>query len=80
MQDLRSAFREPSDTGTRRQKPTPDKVTLHETLDSFVFRKDIEYHGAKVLPLAAVREANSLLKRVDRSCLQTYPPGRGQQK
>lgn len=78
VQDLKLAFRHPSDGGPERMKPTPDTGTLHQNLDRFVAKwKDIEYNGVKVLSPSALREVNCILKHVDRGCLSNILPGRG---
>ena len=78
VQDLKLAFRDPSDSGAKRQKPTLDKTILRQSLNAFVSKwKDIEFNGAKVLPPVALREVNCILKHVDRGCLSHIPPGRG---
>ena len=78
VQDLKLAFRDPSDRGPQRMQTTPDRTILHQNLASFVAKwKDIEYNGVRVLPPSALREVNCILKHVNRGCVSNILPGRG---
>ena len=78
VQDLKLAFRDPSDRGPERIKPTPNATILHQNIDRFVAKwKNIQFNEVKVLPPSALREVNCILKHVDRGCLSNILPGRG---
>ena len=70
VQDFKLAFRDPSDRGPQRMKPTPDRTILHQNLACFVAKwKDIHYNEVKVLPPSALIEVNCILKHVNCGCL-----------
>ena len=77
LNDLFMVFRDPSDKGSMRNKPTPSPI-LQQNLNRFHQRwQGVIYNGREILPRAAVKEINRLMKHIDRGCLSGIKPGRG---
>ena len=78
MQEFKMVFRDPTDVGPERTKPTPNVQVLKNNLDSFIHRwKDAAFNGVKVLSAAALSELNKLRKHMEKGCLSGIKPGRG---
>ena len=78
MQSLTFVFRQPSDHGIKRSKPTPTPLVLRRNLESFQKQwENISCDGKKVLPPTAIHEINCLLRHIDKGCLSDIEPGRG---
>ena len=71
MNDLKLAFRDTSDKGSIRSKPTPDAATLRQSLVFFQCKwENVVYNGIKILPPAAIQEIGCILKHV---IVDAYP-------
>ena len=78
LNNLSMVFRDPSDRGPIRSMPTPSPSILRENLNSFHQRwLGVTYNGREILPHAAVKEINCLMKHINRGCLSGIKPGRG---
>ena len=67
MKSLQLVFRDPSDQGSVRTKPTPKPEILHKQLCRFKeMWGNVEYHGKQILPPAVVKEIH--LVHIDRGC------------
>ncbi len=70
LNDLKLAFRDSSDKGSTRTKPTPDCADLRQALIDFQKKwEKVVSNGVKVLPPTALKEIGCILKHVDRGCL-----------
>ena len=78
MADLRMVFRDPSDRGPQRQKPTPSSTTLLANMETFVWKwRSVQSNDKLVLNQAAIRETENLKKHTEKGCLSGIGPGRG---
>ena len=78
LQTLTFVFRDPSDKGNERTKPTPSPAVLRENLISFQKQwESVSCNGREILPPVAIHEIQCLLKHIDKGCLSGIMPGRG---
>ncbi len=78
MNALRMVFRDPTDLGKERQKPTPTHEVLLQQLESFVQAWDTAgFQGSPVLNEACKREVRNIKKHIACGCLSGIRPGRG---
>ena len=78
IKDLKFAFRDPSDKGSKRLKPTPSRDILKQSLLDFQCKwQNVTLNGKHILPPAAAKEVYSIIKHVERGCLSGIKPGRG---
>ena len=74
---FRLVFREPTDLGKNRTKPTPEPKVIQENVERFLKRwKDAECQGTKVLMQSALKEIDNLRIRIQKGCLSGIKPGR----
>jgi hypothetical protein len=78
MKSLQLVFRDPSDHGKTRTRPTPPTDVLHKQMCDFKDTwENLEHNGKRILPPAAIKEIHCLLVHIDRGCLSGILPGRG---
>ena len=78
IQELKMVFRDRTDVGPERTKPTPNAEVLTNNLDKFIQRwKGATFNGVKVLSAAALSELRKLRKHMEKGCLSGIKPGRG---
>ena len=78
LKSLRLVFRDPSDQGLQRTKPTPSPDVLRKQLIHFqTVWNGISCNGRDILPPAAKNEIQCLLVHIDKGCLSGILPGRG---
>ena len=78
IQELKMVFRDRTDVGPERTKPTPNAEVLTNNLDKFTQRwKGATFNGVKVLSAAALSELQKLRKHMEKGCLSGIKPGRG---
>ena len=81
LKSLQLVFRDPSDQGAIRTKPTPDCSVMQEQMCKFRDTwKNISCNGEFVLPPAAINEIRCLLVHINRGCLSGINPGCGTTK
>lgn len=75
---LTKVFRDPTDLGKVRQKPTPSPGLILANIDAFIIEWGEEASdGKKVLPEVAKNQINNLRKHIEKGCLSGIHPGRG---
>ncbi len=78
LQSLTFVFRDPSDQGLNRNKPTPPPHILRENMRKFQTQwEGVSFNGREILPPAAIKEIRCLMKHIDKGCLSGIQPGRG---
>ncbi len=78
LKSLQLVFRDPSDQGEVRTKPTPSPHILRQQLLHFQgVWKGISYNGRDVLPPTAQKEIKCVLVHIDKGCLSGILPSRG---
>lgn len=78
LKSLRLVFRDPSDQGPQRTKPTLSPDVLRKQLIHFqTVWNGISCNGRDILPPAAKNEIRCLLVHIDNGCLSGILPGRG---
>lgn len=78
LQSLTLVFRDPSDQGTKRTKPTPPPHILRENLLRFQSQwEGVSFNGRQILPPTAIQEIRCLMKHIDKGCLSGIQPGHG---
>ena len=71
-------FRDPTDQGETRQKPTPSPSVINLNLSTFLEQwKGHVGNGKPVITASTEREVLNLRKHVDKGCLSGIKPGRG---
>lgn len=75
---IRLVFRDPTDQGETRQKPTPSPSVINLNLSTFLEQwKGRAGNGKPVITASTEREVLNLRKHVDKVCLSGIKPGRG---
>ena len=75
---LKLVFRDPTDQGKERSKHTPEPAILKSNLLEFQRQwQSVSVDGRQILPPAANKNIQLLIKHIDRGCLSAIPPGRG---
>ena len=78
MRELQMVFRDSSDQGVVRTKPTPSADIIRQQMKRFAAKwSAMEYDDKRILQPAAITEVNSLLTHIQRGCLSGILPGRG---
>ena len=63
-------FRDPSDRGPQRMKPTPSSTNLIISMETFVHKwQNVQSNKKPVLNEAAIKKTNNLKKHMEKGCL-----------
>ena len=74
-QDYGKIFRDPHDTGDKREMDTPNEKILIDNLENFLKKwKNRKCNGDKILNNERLKEINKIREHITKGCLSNIPP------